>query len=119
LTLVGYSVNDTIVIFDRVRENRRFLRRKSLDEIINLAINQNLRRTLLTAGATFLTVLSLYLVGGEVLRSFSFVLVVGIIVGTYSTLAIASPVVSWWRRVREKRTLDRAKTEAPAAPRAS
>jgi len=119
LTLVGYSVNDTIVIFDRVRENRRFLRRKSLDEIINLAINQNLRRTLLTAGATFLTVLSLYLVGGEVLRSFSFVLVVGIVVGTYSTLAIASPVVSWWRRVREKRTLDRAKTEAPAAPRAS
>jgi len=119
LTLVGYSVNDTIVIFDRVRENRRFLRRKSLDEIINLAINQNLRRTLLTAGATFLTVLSLYLVGGEVLRSFSFVLVVGIIVGTYSTLAIASPVVSWWRRVREKRTLDRAKAEAPAAPRAS
>jgi len=119
LTLVGYSVNDTIVIFDRVRENRRFLRRKSLDEIINLAINQNLRRTLLTAGATFLTVLSLYLVGGEVLRSFSFVLVVGIIVGTYSTLAIASPVVSWWRRVREKRTLDRAKAEARAAPRAS
>jgi len=119
LTLVGYSVNDTIVIFDRVRENRRFLRRKSLDEIINLAINQNLRRTLLTAGATFLTVLSLYLVGGEVLRSFSFVLVVGIIVGTYSSIVIASPVVSWWRRVREKRTLDRAKAEARAAPRAS
>ena len=119
LTLVGYSVNDTIVIFDRVRENRRFLRRKSLDEIINLSINQTLRRTVLTAGTTLLTVLSLYLAGGEVLRSFSFVLVAGIIVGTYSTIAIASAVVSWWRRVREKRTLDRAKTEARAAPRAS
>ena len=104
LTLVGYSVNDTIVIFDRVRENRRFLRRKSLDEIINLSINQTLRRTVLTSGITFLTVLSLFLLGGEVLRSFSFILVAGIVVGTYSSIAIASPVVSWWRRVREKRS---------------
>ena len=115
LTLVGYSVNDTIVIFDRVRENRRFLRRKSLDEIINLSINQTLRRTVLTSGITFLTVLSLFLLGGEVLRSFSFILVAGIVVGTYSSIAIASPVVSWWRRVREKRSPDGAKGQARAA----
>jgi preprotein translocase subunit SecF len=115
LTLVGYSVNDTIVIFDRVRENRRFLRRKSLDEIINLSINQTLRRTVLTSGITFLTVLSLFLLGGEVLRSFAFVLVAGIVVGTYSSIAIASPVVSWWRRVREKRSPDGAKEQARAA----
>lgn len=115
LTLVGYSVNDTIVIFDRVRENRRFLRRKSLDEIINLSINQTLRRTVLTSGITFLTVLSLFLLGGEVLRSFSFILVAGIVVGTYSSIAIASPVVSWWRRVREKRSPDGAKGQARTA----
>ena len=115
LTLVGYSVNDTIVIFDRVRENRRFLRRKSLDEIINLSINQTLRRTVLTSGITFLTVLSLFLLGGEVLRSFSFILVAGIVVGTYSSIAIASPVVSWWRRVLEKRSPDGAKGQARAA----
>ena len=102
LTLVGYSVNDTIVIFDRVRENRRFLRRKSLDEIINLSINQTLRRTVLTSGFTFITVASLYVLGGEVLRSFSFVLVAGIIVGTYSSIAVGSPIVSWWRKFREK-----------------
>ena len=104
LTLVGYSVNDTIVIFDRVRENRRFLRRKSLDEIINLSINQTLRRTVLTSGITFITVASLYVLGGEVLRSFSFVLVAGIIVGTYSSIAVASPIVSWWRKFRENRS---------------
>ena len=115
LTLVGYSVNDTIVIFDRVRENRRLLRRKSLDEIINLSINQTLRRTVLTSGITFITVISLFVLGGEVLRSFSFVLVAGIVVGTYSSIAIASPVVSWWRRAREKRSPDGAKPQARAA----
>ena len=115
LTLVGYSVNDTIVIFDRVRENRRFLRRKSLDEILNLSINQTLRRTILTSGITFFTVLALFILGGEVLRSFSFVLVAGIIIGTYSSIAIAAPVVSWWRRVREKRSAEGAKAQARAA----
>jgi preprotein translocase subunit SecF len=115
LTLVGYSVNDTIVIFDRVRENRRLLRRKSLDEIINLSINQTLRRTVLTSGFTFITVASLYVLGGEVLRSFSFVLVAGIIVGTYSSIAVASPIVSWWRSFREKRSTSRAKASARAA----
>ncbi|MGH9460498.1 MAG: protein translocase subunit SecF [Vicinamibacteria bacterium] len=115
LTLVGYSVNDTIVIFDRVRENRRFLRRKPLDEIINLSINQTLRRTILTSGTTFITVVSLFLLGGEVLRSFAFVLVAGLIVGTYSTIAIASVIVSWWRRAREKRSPEEAKAQARAA----
>ncbi len=115
LTLVGYSVNDTIVIFDRVRENRRLLRRKSLDEIINLSINQTLRRTVLTSGITFITVASLYVLGGEVLRSFSFVLVAGIIVGTYSSIAVASPIVSWWRKFRENRSTSRAKASARAA----
>jgi preprotein translocase subunit SecF len=115
LTLVGYSVNDTIVIFDRVRENRRFLRRKSLDEIINLSINQTLRRTVLTSGITFITVLALFVLGGEVLRSFAFVLVAGIVVGTYSSIAIASPVVSWWRRVREKRSPEGAKSRTRTA----
>lgn len=116
LTLVGYSVNDTIVIFDRVRENQRLLRQKSLYEIVNLSVNQNVRRTLLTAGTTFLSVLALYLFGGEVLRGFSFVLVIGIIVGTYSTLAIASPVVIWWRQWRDRAPAkERAKAEAKAA----
>jgi preprotein translocase subunit SecF len=117
LTLMGYSVNDSIVIFDRVRENRRFLRRKSLDEIINLSINQTLRRTVLTSGITLITVLCLYFLGGEVLRAFAFVLVAGFIVGTYSSVAIASPVVSWWRRLRENGTTSkqRAKADARAA----
>ncbi len=115
LTLVGYSVNDTIVIFDRVRENRRLLRRKPLDEIINLSINQTLRRTVLTSGITFITVACLYVLGGEVLRSFAFVLVSGIIVGTYSSIAIASPIVSWWRKFREKRASRKAKASARAA----
>lgn len=114
LTLVGYSVNDTIVIFDRVRENLRNLRRQTLYDIVNLSINQTLRRTVLTSGLTFLTALSLYLFGGEVLRGFSFVLVVGIIVGTYSTLAVASPIVIWWRQWREKRAPGKEKTKAEA-----
>ena len=116
LTLVGYSVNDTIVIFDRVRENQKNLRQKSLYDLINLSVNQNVRRTILTAGTTFLSVLALYLYGGEVLKGFSFVLVVGILVGTYSTLAIASPVVVWWRQFRDRAPAkDRSKAEAKAA----
>ena len=102
LTLVGYSVNDTIVIFDRVRENRRLVRRQSLAEIINLSINQTLRRTVLTSGLTFLAVIPLYVVGGEVLRGFAFVLVAGIFIGTYSSIAIASPVVLSWRTLRNR-----------------
>ena len=112
LTLVGYSVNDTIVIFDRVRENRKLVRRSSLEEIINLSINQTLRRTVLTSGLTLFVVIALYVMGGAVLRPFSFVLVAGVIIGTYSSIAIASPIVLWWRTLRKgpSRTRTKAKT---------
>jgi len=103
LTLVGYSINDTIVIFDRVRENLKLVRRADLATIINLSVNQTLNRTILTSGMTFLAVLSLYLFGGEVLNGFSFALVIGIIIGCYSTLAIASPVVLWWQTYQDRR----------------
>ena len=93
LTLVGYSMNDTIVVFDRIRENVRLLRREKLADIVNKSINQTLSRTILTSGLTFLTVLSLYLFGGEVLHGFSFALVVGILIGTYSSIAIAAPML--------------------------
>jgi preprotein translocase subunit SecF len=96
LTLVGYSMNDTIVIFDRVRENLRLMRRESFTEIVNKSINQTLSRTILTSGLTFLTVLVLYLMGGEVLRAFSFAMVVGVVVGTYSSFGIAAPIVVLW-----------------------
>jgi preprotein translocase subunit SecF len=98
LTLVGYSMNDTIVIFDRVRENLRIMRRESFVEIVNKSINQTLSRTILTSGLTFLTVLVLYLLGGEVLRAFSFAMVVGVVVGTYSSFGIAAPIVVVWNR---------------------
>ena len=112
LTLVGYSVNDTIVIFDRVRENRKLVRRSSLEEIINLSINQTLRRTVLTSGLTLFVVIALYVMGGAVLRPFSFVLVTGVIIGTYSSIAIASPIVLWWRTLKKgsSRTRTKAKT---------
>jgi preprotein translocase subunit SecF len=97
LTLVGYSVNDTIVIFDRARENLRQRRKDSLAKIINDSVNQTLTRTLISNGTTFLAVLGLFLFGGEVLRSFGFTMVVGIVVGTYSTIYIASPLVVWWQ----------------------
>jgi preprotein translocase subunit SecF len=97
LTLVGYSVNDTIVIFDRARENLRQRRKDSLAKIINDSVNQTLTRTLISNGTTFLAVLGLYLFGGEVLSGFGFTMVVGIVVGTYSTIYIASPIVVWWQ----------------------
>jgi len=96
LTLVGYSVNDTIVIFDRARENLRHRRKLSMSELLNNAINQTLSRTVITSGTTFLALMGLYLFGGEVLRGFSFVLVVGTIVGTYSTMFVAVPLVAFW-----------------------
>jgi preprotein translocase subunit SecF len=89
-------MNDTIVIFDRVRENLRQRRKEPLAKIINDSVNQTLSRTIISSGTTFLTVLGLYLFGGEVLRGFGFTMVVGIIVGTYSTIYIASPIVVWW-----------------------
>ena len=97
LTLVGYSVNDTIVIFDRARENMKTKKKESLATVLNNSINQTLTRTLISSGVTLLAVLGLFLFGGEVLRGFGFTMVVGIIVGTYSTIYIASPVVIWWQ----------------------
>jgi preprotein translocase subunit SecF len=95
LTLVGYSVNDTIVIFDRARENLRQKRKEPLRKILNDSVNQTLTRTIISNGTTFLSVLGLYLFGGEVLKGFGFTMVCGIIVGTYSTIYIASPLVVW------------------------
>jgi preprotein translocase subunit SecF len=100
LTLVGYSMNDTIVIFDRVRENLRLMRREPFADIVNKSINQTLSRTILTSGLTFLTVLVLYLLGGEVLRAFAFAMVVGVVVGTYSSFGIAAPIVVLWNKYR-------------------
>jgi preprotein translocase subunit SecF len=105
LTLIGYSNNDTIVVFDRIRENLKLMRREKLSDIVNRSINQTLSRTILTAGLTFLTVLALYLFGGEVLHGFSFALVIGILIGTYSSIAIAAPILvayQDWRSGRGK-----------------
>ena len=104
LTLVGYSMNDTIVVFDRIRENVKLLRRESLAEIVNKSINQTLSRTILTSGLTFLTVLSLYLFGGEVLRGFFFAPVIGILIGTYSSIAIAAPMLVAYQEWRMSRS---------------
>jgi preprotein translocase subunit SecF len=106
LTLIGYSNNDTIVVFDRIRENIKLMRREKLSEIVNRSINQTLSRTILTAGLTFLTVLALFLLGGEVLRGFSLALVIGILIGTYSSIAIAAPILvayQDWRIEKGKR----------------
>lgn len=103
LTLVGYSMNDTIVVFDRIRENLRLSRRDSLPDVVNRSINQTLSRTVLTSGLTFLTVLSLFIFGGPVLRGFSFALVVGILIGTYSSIAIAAPMLVAWQQYRAAR----------------
>jgi preprotein translocase subunit SecF len=108
LTLVGYSNNDTIVVFDRIRENIKLMRREKLADIVNRSINQTLSRTILTAGLTFLTVLALYLFGGEVLHGFSFALVIGILIGTYSSIAIAAPILvayQEWRSGRGQRPI--------------
>jgi preprotein translocase subunit SecF len=108
LTLIGYSNNDTIVVFDRIRENIKLLRRERLADIVNKSINQTLSRTILTAGLTFLTVLALFLFGGEVLHGFSFALVIGILIGTYSSIAIAAPILvayQEWRGERGKKPI--------------
>ena len=103
LTLIGYSMNDTIVVFDRIRENIKLLRREALDDIVNKSINQTLSRTILTSGLTFLTVLSLYVFGGEVLRGFSLALVIGILIGTYSSIAVAAPMLVAYQDWRARR----------------
>jgi preprotein translocase subunit SecF len=103
LTLIGYSMNDTIVVFDRIRENLRLSRREPLADLVNRSINQTLSRTVLTSGLTFLTVLSLFLFGGEVLRGFSFALVIGILIGTYSSIAVAAPMLVAYQDWRARR----------------
>jgi preprotein translocase subunit SecF len=103
LTLVGYSMNDTIVVFDRIRENLRMSRREALSDLVNRSINQTLSRTVLTSGLTFITVLSLFIFGGQVLNGFSFALVVGILIGTYSSIAVAAPMLVAWQEWRAKK----------------
>ncbi|MCS7079709.1 MAG: protein translocase subunit SecF [Chloracidobacterium sp.] len=112
LTLVGYSMNDTIVIFDRIREQLKERRREDLAKLTNNAINQTLSRTVITSGLTLLSVLALVLFGGDVLRSFSLALLVGIVFGTYSSIAIAGPILLWWKRYLEQR-------QSAAAPEAT
>lgn len=109
LTLVGYSMNDTIVIFDRIRENLKIMRRESLETVMNKSVNQTLSRTVMTSGLTFLTVIALLIWGGPVLHGFSFALVCGIIVGTYSSVFVASPIVLFWHNYADRR-----KRRAPA-----
>jgi preprotein translocase subunit SecF len=111
LTITGYSVNDTIVIFDRVRENLRGMRRDNLEQVVNTSVNQTLSRTIITAGTTFLSVLALYLFGGEVLKGFAFTMLVGIVSGTYSTIFIASSIAILLSKKRG--------TSAPAAAEAA
>ena len=113
LTLIGYSNNDTIVVFDRIAENLKQLRREKLADVVNKSINQTLSRTILTAGLTFLTVLSLYLFGGQVLHDFSFALVIGILIGTYSSIAVAAPILVAYQDWRAEQ-----KAAKPAAVRA-
>ena len=98
LTLVGFDVNDSIVIFDRIRENRKLYRRMNLYDVTNLSINQTLSRTVITSGLVFLSVVALVLLGGETLRPFSLALLMGIIFGTYDTIAVAGPIMVWWER---------------------
>lgn len=118
LTLIGYSMNDTIVTFDRIRENMHLNKRENFRDLVNRSINQVLSRTILTSGLTFIAVLALYLFGGEVIHGFSLVLVVGVIIGTYSSFAIASPLVLAWEDRARRSTLGGSKVSAvqPAAP---
>jgi len=117
LTVTGYSTNDTIVIFDRVRENMRKMRRESLNEIINLSINQTLGRTVITAGTALLSAIALFLFGGEVLHGFAFTMIVGIITGTYSSVFVAAAIVTFWRRTKpSKLSMAGPAAAAPATP---
>lgn len=116
LTLVGYSMNDTIVVFDRIRENLKVNRKMGFAELVNASINQTLSRTILTSGLTFLTVLALWLFGGEVLNGFSFALVVGILIGTYSSVFVASPILIWGQNWMESRKKGGPAIANPAVP---
>jgi len=111
--MTGYSTNDTIVIFDRIRENLRGMRRDSLNHVINVSINQTLGRTVITSGTALLTALALFFFGGEVLHGFAFTMVVGIITGTYSSVFIAAAIVSFWRGTGPTRAAAHAPAAAP------
>jgi preprotein translocase subunit SecF len=111
LTMTGYSMNDTIVIFDRIREDMRSMRRDTTSHVINAAVNQTLSRTVITSGTTLLSALALFFFGGEVLHGFAFTMIVGVITGTYSSVFIASAIVSFWRGSGPTR----AAAHAPAA----
>jgi preprotein translocase subunit SecF len=112
LTITGFSTNDTIVIFDRIRENLRTMRRDKLDHVINVSINQTLGRTVITSGTALLKALALFFFGGEVLHGFAFTMVIGIITGTYSSVFIAAAIVSFWRGSGPAR----AAAHAPGSP---
>ena len=116
LTLTGYSMNDTIVIFDRIRENMRSMRRDNITTIVNAAVNQMLDRTLITGGLTMLSVIALYFFGGEVLKGFAFTMIVGIITGTYSSVFIAAAIVVIWQSKEPVKVAPSASANAPAAP---
>ena len=112
LTITGYSVNDTIVVFDRVRENQRLMRREPLDQVVNKSVNQTLGRTIITSGTTFLAVLALYIFGGEVLRGFAFTMLVGVVTGTYSTVFIAAAIAIILSRRQPQQTVAAAQNRA-------
>ena len=116
LTLVGYSVNDTVVVYDRVRENQRTPKKESLESVINRSINQTLSRTVLTAGATLLVCVALFFLGGEVLNTFALTLIIGIFIGTYSSIYVASAIVVIWKNLRSGRKLQAVPAPRPAAP---
>ncbi len=121
LTLVGYSVNDTVVVYDRIRENQRTPKKEPLETVINRSINQTLSRTVLTSGATMLVVVALFFLGGEVLNTFALTLIIGIVIGTYSSIYVASPIVVIWKQWTSRRKLSpvpavKPTTPAPAQP---
>lgn len=116
LTLVGYSMNDTVVVYDRVRENQKTPKKESLEAVINRSINQTLSRTILTAGATMLVVLALFFLGGEVLNTFALTLIIGIVIGTYSSIYVAAPIVVIWKNFKNRRKLAAVPATVPAVP---
>src|SRR5207302_10152220 len=118
LTIAGYSINDTIVVYDRIREGLASGRKGSIEQIMNESINQTLSRTLLTSGVTMIPILCLFLFGGSVLRDFALAIIIGVVVGTYSSIFIVSPIVLWWTRARggSKTSLQREITSKQTKP---
>lgn len=112
LTVIGYSVNDTIVVFDRIRENMRKIRRQALEKVVNSSVNETLSRTLLTAGTTLVVVMALFFLGGPVIHNFAFALMVGIVIGTYSSIYVASPMVLFWDYAKERLEKERTKRDS-------